>query len=116
MQRMKFLRNEAKQGFHLGNVLDDDTAGNCARPHGCQQLIKVIGQCLKAYNGGKMISAVKFGQTAAQTGQKSTPKTTGEGQDSPKTPYFKSKTARTTAITTGFSFKRVYNGFYFIRN
>lgn len=48
-----------------------------------------------------MISAVKFGQTAAQTGQKSTPKTTGEGQDSPKTPYFKSKTARTTAITTG---------------
>ncbi len=48
-----------------------------------------------------MISAVKFGQTAAQTGQKSTPKTTGESQDSPKTPYFKSKTARTTAITTG---------------
>lgn len=48
-----------------------------------------------------MISAVKFGQTAAQTGQKSTPKTTGEGQDSPKTPYFKSKTARTAAITTG---------------
>lgn len=48
-----------------------------------------------------MISAVKFGQTAAQTGQKSTPKTTGERQDSPKMPYFKSKTARTTAITTG---------------
>ncbi len=48
-----------------------------------------------------MISAVKFGQTAAQTGQKSTPKTTGESQDSPKTPYFKSKTARTAAITTG---------------
>ena len=48
-----------------------------------------------------MISAVKFGQTAAQTGQKSTPKTTGESQDSPKTPYFKSKTARTATITTG---------------
>ncbi len=48
-----------------------------------------------------MISAVKFGQTTAQTGQKSTPKTTSERQDSPKTPYFKSKTARTAAISTG---------------
>ena len=34
-----------KQGFHLGNVLDDDAAGNCARPHGCQKFVKIIRQC-----------------------------------------------------------------------